>query len=89
MKTISALNKDVSLNTKLNVLFTMLVLFFSYLYDVNEGGMVAISLVVLSVVLLLDYYMVVSARYPRAWRITKWVVVLAILMTTLISFLTK
>lgn len=86
MKTMNTLNKDISLNTKLNVLFTALVLLLSYLFNVNEMGMVVVSLMVLAGVLLVDYYMVVSSRYPRAWRVTKWMIFLTIIMITLISF---
>lgn len=89
MNMFESFNKEINLSTKLNVFVTLLILFFSYLLDVNEWRIVVTSLLILFSILALDYYMIISTLYPATWRITKWVLLFSLLIISLIAFIAK
>lgn len=85
-KTISSIDKDLTLNTKLFIMMTFLVLLFSYWMDFNDFTFVFASLLSLIAVLMVEYYFVLVNKYPETWHMLKWIVLLLILVFIIIGF---
>ena len=86
---LKSINKKLSLITKLNSTFTILILFLNFLFDVNDWRIIVTSLLILTAILAFDYYMIVSTAYPTTWIITKWILLLSILIISLVGLFAK
>lgn len=82
-KTIRSIDKDLTLNTKLFILMTFMLLLFSFWMDYNDSSFVLAITVTLIIVLGVEYYFVLKNKYPAAWHLLKWM--LLFILITLIS----
>lgn len=86
-KTISSIDKDLTLNTKLFILMTFLVLLFSYWMDFNDYTFVFASVLALIVVLAVEYYFVLVNKYPATWHLLKWIFLFILITLITIGFI--
>jgi hypothetical protein len=82
-------DKEVSWNTKFFVLLALGMVLFSYFFRGTETGLFIGALVSLVMVLILDFYLILSKRYSKTWRIIKIIVVMIIVALALIGFVMK
>lgn len=80
------LQNDVSLNTKLMVLFIALVQILSVWFYSTEFQYAFIILISLTAVLLVDYYFLFKGRYKNMWSYMKWILFGIMIMLTLVAF---
>lgn len=82
-------DKEVSWNTKFYVLLAFCMVLFSYLMKGTETGIFIGAVISLLLVLLLDFYLILSRKYSKSWRIIKIILVMIIVALTLIGFVMK
>ncbi|MDF1698427.1 MAG: hypothetical protein P1U56_21430 [Saprospiraceae bacterium] len=82
-------DKEVSWNTKFYVLLALAMVVFSYVMNGTETAIFVGAIMSLLIVLLLDFYLILSKKYSKSWRIIKIILVLIIVAMTLIGFIPK
>ncbi len=75
MSTFKKFNQDISWNTKFYVLLAAIMVVFAFLSEGNDYSLIVGSIIALLVVWIIDYYVIVSRRYPKIWRIIKIAVI--------------
>lgn len=86
-KTFKTIDKDLTLNTKLFILMTFLLLLFTYWFGFNDASIVAGSLFSLCIVLAVEYYFVLTQKYPTVWHVLKWVFLFILITLISIGFI--
>ena len=82
-------NKEISWNTKFYVLLAFSMIVFSYLMKGTETGLFVGAVFSLLLVLIIDFYLILSKRYSKSWKVIKIIMVIIIVALTLIGFIAK
>ena len=82
-------NKEVSWNTKFYVLLAFSMVVFSYLMKDTETGLFVGAIFSLFLVLIVDFYLILSKKYTKSWKVIKIILVMIIVALTLIGFIIK
>lgn len=86
-KTIKSIDRELTLNTKLFILMTFLILLFSYWFDYNDFTFVFATMLALIVVLAVEYYLIMVNKYPATWHFMKWVSLFILMALIMIGFI--
>jgi len=84
--TSSELNKNVSLNTKLIVLFVIIFQLLAFVLNENSAQLAIVTMISLIFVLIVDYYFLFKGRYKKLWTTIKWTIFGVIIILTSIGF---
>ena len=84
-KMFETFNKELSWNTKFNVLLAIGMILFGYLLNDYESGLFLGTLISLIVVLFVDYYLILSKRYNKTWKTIKIIIIIILVTTVLIG----
>ncbi|MBT8232194.1 MAG: hypothetical protein KJN84_06180 [Bacteroidia bacterium] len=82
-----SLNRTLSWNTKFFFLLAFVLVTVGFIFQDTEMGISLGAILALLAVLIIDYYKILSVRFPKTWRAIKFIVVVLIIALTLISFL--
>lgn len=82
-------NKEVSWNTKFYVLLAFCMILFSYFMKDTQTGLLVGAFFSLLLVLILDFYLILSKKYTKSWKVIKIILVMIIVALTLIGFINK
>ena len=80
------IGKKLSWNTKLFVLLAMVLVIFSFTSDNTQLGITIGSVVALLVVLVVDYFQIISRNHPKTWRNVKFILIALVILLTFIGF---
>lgn len=88
MKSFKSFDREVSWNTKFYVLLAFFMALFAFLFgEYDDKALFAGSVIALCFVLMVDYYKIISIRYPKTWRLIKQVVIGLVILLTLLGFI--
>ena len=87
MKSFKSFDKEISWNTKFYVLLAFFMAFFAFLHGgYDDTALFTGSVLALCIVLLVDYYKIISSQYPQIWRVIKQIVIGLVILLTLLGF---
>jgi len=81
------LNKNVSINTKLIVLFVASFQIVSLFLGKDSAEMTVVILYSLIAVLLVDYYFLFKGPFKKLWSTLKWLVLGIVILLVIIGFI--
>lgn len=81
-----SLDKILSWNTKYLVLVAFILVIFGFAFNNIELGLAIVSVIALSVVIIIDYFELLSNRHPITWKYIKFIIVAIVILFTLIGW---
>ena len=85
IKMFDSFNKDISWNTKFNVLLTLCLVSFGFFMHDFESRLFIGAVFSLVIVLLVEYYLIMSKKYTNVWKTLKLIFIMIIVAMILIG----
>ncbi len=85
MKTLKVFRRTLSIETKMLFLISLSLVLFGYLMENNQMKFTIGALIAIALVLIVEYYMIFSYKYPSVWNTIKWIVFLIVIAFILIG----